>query len=292
MTTIKPQQNNDDDDDIMDIVKPVVIVGSIVLVLVGVFVYIMYKRRKYIKEQKERKISEAQAPLPGWMNHAARSAAKMSTVTILSEDVLYEQPNEISIKADALANHNKAFDEDEEDSISNKSTNDQNNKDNTTNHIHNNNNNGSIKKDDSPKIEDVELKESPKTNNISNGHVVTPLKDGSVDSPFDQLQETQISNDTVDSPLDHTEETLIPDDTVIHIPDNDDNDDNDSDSEIGEPIGNSTRQSDEDKDEDAKTMVHDISGSSLPSLSGSLVNDDFFGQMMNEYDRINTLPRK
>ena len=38
----------------------------------------------------------------------------MSTVTVLSEDILYEQTNEISIKADSRANDNEAFDEEEE----------------------------------------------------------------------------------------------------------------------------------------------------------------------------------
>ena len=43
--------NAGDDDDIMDIVKPVVIVGCIFLVFVGVFAYCCIKRRQFLKEQ-------------------------------------------------------------------------------------------------------------------------------------------------------------------------------------------------------------------------------------------------
>ena len=44
--------NAGDDDDVMDIVKPVVIVGCIFLVFVGVFVYCCIKRRQFLKEQQ------------------------------------------------------------------------------------------------------------------------------------------------------------------------------------------------------------------------------------------------
>ena len=80
---------------------------------------------------------------------------------------------------------------------------------------------------------------------------------------------------------------------------------------VGEPLGNSTRKSDDDQDESdvgdyatdvddevnissptRKTaIVPDISGSSLPSLSGSLPSNNFFDQMMTEYDKMSSLTR-
>lgn len=86
------------------------------------------------------------------------------------------------------------------------------------------------------------------------------------------------------------------------------NDSNIDDDEVvlGEPLSNSTRKSDDEQDDSdvddyitdvddqphissptRKTaIVPDISGSSLPSLSGSLPSNNFFDQMMTEYDTI------
>ena len=144
-------------------------------------------------------------------------------------------------------------------------------------------------------------------------------KETNGDKVQNTVSENEPSNVSNDSMLEVTDESQnapeshnkTPDskNTVISI-DQDNIDPNTS--AIGEPLGNSTRTVEEDdqnseKDEQSNEEIDhspdsyknpafaDISGTSLPSLSGSLpanvMNDDFFDQMMDEYDKINTLPR-
>ena len=147
------------------------------------------------------------------------------------------------------------------------------------------------------KEDDPALPSNPSNDNTNN------------DSNSDKADDADlIENDTSDKDINPETNSIKDSTNPESAPSDVNNDSNVDDNEVvfGEPLSNSTRKSDDEQDESdvdeyvtdvddqphipsptRKTaIVPDISDSSLPSLSGSLPSNNFFDQMMTEYDTI------